>query len=341
MGAFDRKSSALAPVGSGVMLASSIPVVKMDGATYIRSGVLALRSAYPRVPTDLGNEITDFSTRTVISGQWGAGAGGAGALVMHSKNTTAGIISYDNGKTWATATPTLASVQAMTYAAGLFISVGAAGCITSPDGVTWSTRTMPAVLTWSSLASGNGMIVAIPRNVTNTACASSPDGINWTARTLPTSSTWNSVAFGNGVFVATDGVSAVATSPDGINWTIRTAVLPAQAQLVAFGTATNTVMTSVDGIAWTPSRAGPSAAVTAISFGNGVFLAAVNGSNIAVSADGLNWKSRPGSVNTTVNGIGFGNGVFMLGGAVDTVIAVSNAAVGLYEYTPGLYLRVA
>src|SRR5204863_226960 len=93
-----------------------------------------------------------------------------------------------------------------TYANGIFVTIanGSSLAATSPDGLTWTQRTMPSSSQWNSVIYGNGLFVAIAGGPSTTA-ATSPDGITWTARTLPSSQQWNSVAYGNGTFVTLVG----------------------------------------------------------------------------------------------------------------------------------------
>ena len=95
---------------------------------------------------------------------------------------------------------------------------------TSPDGVTWTQRTLPASDNWQSVTYGNNTFVAVATD--STRAATSPNGITWTQRVLPVSAYWRSVTYGNNTFVAVASNSTIAvTSPDGITWTQR--VLPA------------------------------------------------------------------------------------------------------------------
>ena len=127
---------------------------------------------------------------------------------------------------------------------------------TSPDGITWTARTLP-VSGFSGLTSDGAQFVGV-RSGTSTAYTS-PDGITWTPRTLPSSSTWVDVAWNGIVFCAISEGTVAATSPDGITWTPRT--LPASANskqgiaratfgfcVFAFDTAA--VYTSAEGISW-------------------------------------------------------------------------------------------
>ena len=64
---------------------------------------------------------------------------------------------------------------------------------TSPDGVTWTQRTLPASADWYSVTYGNGVFVAVAQG--SSIAATSPDGITWTQRTLPVSADWIVVTY--------------------------------------------------------------------------------------------------------------------------------------------------
>jgi hypothetical protein len=72
---------------------------------------------------------------------------------------------------------------------GLFVAVSNTGTIsdrvmTSPDGITWTSRTSAADNAWTSVTYGNGVFVAVSSNSgTGNRVMTSPDGITWTSRT--------------------------------------------------------------------------------------------------------------------------------------------------------------
>ena len=142
-----------------------------------------------------------------------------------------------------------------------------------PAGVTWITRTSVADNTWSSVAWGNGMFVAVAGSGTGNRVMTSPDGITWTLRSSAADNNWNSVTWGGPAgqetFVAVAGTGTgdrVMTSPDGITWTTRASASdnswssvtwggPAGQETfvaVAISGTGDRVMTSPDGITWTP-----------------------------------------------------------------------------------------
>jgi predicted RecA/RadA family phage recombinase len=96
--------------------------------------------------------------------------------------------------------------------------------MTSPDGITWTSRTSAANNTWYSVTYGNGIFVAVSVSGTYRVMTS-PDGITWTSRTSAANNTWQSVTYGNGLFVAVSFDGTVMTSPDGITWTSRTSAV--------------------------------------------------------------------------------------------------------------------
>jgi hypothetical protein len=142
--------------------------------------------------------------------------------------------------------------------------------MTSPDGITWTTRTSAANNEWYSVCWSPelGLFVAVAITGTGNRVMTSPDGITWTTRTSAVNNQWRSVCWspelGLFVAVATSGTgNRVMTSPDGITWTARTS--PADNEwfsvcwspelglfvaVAASGTG-NRVMTSPDGITWT------------------------------------------------------------------------------------------
>jgi predicted RecA/RadA family phage recombinase len=112
------------------------------------------------------------------------------------------------------------------YGNGLFVAVSTTGIgnrvMTSPDGITWTSRTSAADNSWNCVAFGNGLFVAVASTGTGDRVMTSPDGITWTARTSAADNLWASVAYGNGRFVAasTDGTgNRVMTSTNGVSWT--------------------------------------------------------------------------------------------------------------------------
>ena len=100
--------------------------------------------------------------------------------------------------------------------------------MTSPDGITWTYRTVAQANAWTSVTYGKGLFVAVCGHTAsgNNRAMTSPDGITWTNRTTPSEATsLNSVTYGNGLFVAISsaGTARALASADGITWTASTA----------------------------------------------------------------------------------------------------------------------
>lgn len=114
------------------------------------------------------------------------------------------------------------------YGGGQFVAVGQGAstatdkCATSPDGITWTTRTMAASKNWYGVIYAAGLFVAW---ATDGAIQTSPDGITWTSRTGVGALGNAQMAYGAGLFVVAPAGSTgntYYTSPDGITWTTRT-----------------------------------------------------------------------------------------------------------------------
>lgn len=227
-----------------------------------------------------------------------------------------------NGLAATVRTLPISGTVAVAYGGGVFVAIGATTAASSPDGITWTARTIPAPPTGSykAVAYGNGVFVAVENN--GSKAATSPDGINWTARNMPSSSYWYSVAFGNGVFVSISNVTGTlaATSPDGITWTARTLptstgwydVTYGNGMFFAVSYATTAAASSPDGITWT-ARIMPTTTFIKVNFGGGLFVA-LNGSGlVATSTDGILWVTQVTlPVSATWGSISYGAGMFII-----------------------------
>ncbi|CAG1006024.1 hypothetical protein RHIZO_03226 [Rhizobiaceae bacterium] len=229
--------------------------------------------------------------------------------------------------------------ESVTYGNGLFVAVGGSGTsrvMTSPDGVTWTSRTAAQNNYWHSVAFGNGTFVAVATDGTNRVMTS-PDGINWTARTAAQANQWRGVTYGAGLFVAVadSGTNRVMTSPDGITWTVRNAaatsswgtVTYAEGTFVALsrGGCTTCAMTSQDGINWT-GRTAPASGWMSVIYGGGQFVAvAYNGTQqIATSPDGIAWTGIAAPEANYWNGVVYADGHY---------IAVASSGTNRFMYS--------
>jgi hypothetical protein len=214
--------------------------------------------------------------------------------------------------------------RSLTYGGGQFVAVGAsyfkstststghneAAILTSPDGIIWTNRALPADWTGSNTTNsylgdvtyGGGQFVAVgynfgAGNILRASVLTSPDGSAWTSRSLPSDyySLLNSVAYNGGLFVAVGEYTfnysiagqhddGILTSPDGITWTRRTL----------------------------PDRTADSYSyLRSVTYGGGQFVAVGTRLNptaatsteavILTSLDGISWTSRTSPVVIPAN----------------------------------------
>ncbi len=190
----------------------------------------------------------------------------------------------------------------------------------------WVAQTTPADNSWTSVAYGNGLFVAVAASGIGNRVMTSPDGITWTTRTSAADNNWQSVTYGNGLFVAVSstGGSRVMTSPDGITWTARTATALNTWQSVTYGNGLfvavnssstgNRVMTSPDGITWTIQATPADYSWQAVTYGNGQFVAVAisgTGNRVMTSPDGISWTSRTPATDNSWIDVTYGNGLFV------------------------------
>lgn len=158
--------------------------------------------------------------------------GPPGILVCGCSNNGVSTRSADGGVTWgAQSIPGFDCITALTYGAGLFVAVGYIDNVlllpvikTSPDGITWTSRTVPAAHGYLECVTyKNGLFVAGGNNAAQNGIAmcSSVDGITWTNRHSGLTGLALCVEYGKGLYVAGCSDGSTITSPDGITWTPR------------------------------------------------------------------------------------------------------------------------
>ncbi|MBU1910623.1 MAG: fibronectin type III domain-containing protein, partial [Verrucomicrobia bacterium] len=122
--------------------------------------------------------------------------------------------------------------------------------LTSPDGVTWTTR-VSGVSNWLlDLCHGNNLYVAVG---TGGRIITSPDGITWTTQTSGTSDQLYRAAYGDGTYIAV-----------GVN---------------------GTILRSSDGADWNADASGVTNSLRGVTYGNGAFLAAGYEGTLLTSGD--------------------------------------------------------
>jgi hypothetical protein len=180
-------------------------------------------------------------------------------------------------------------LRAVTYAQGLFVSVGWR-IHTSADGVQWDERTVMGQQWCGGVAYGNGTFLCTG------GCGSSyrsSDGITWEATGNATENLgcthMRSLAYGNGVFVAA-GTSYVTTTSDGTSWSTPVdegfnRLVFRNGEFIANGSGWH--KTSTDGVTWTQVNG----EANAEAFGEGAYFRGQWKGLIERSSDGMAWDS--------------------------------------------------
>ena len=226
--------------GNGIFVAvgnASVDLVSTDGgrswASYpmpaLNYGAIAYGNGlFVAIPRDTGSVCytspngIDWTLRGLgVIGTWTAVAYGGGRFVaMGSSQITA--YSFD-AITWiAGGTTTIApGPAAIAFGNSLFVAVygstSMATASSSPDGVTWTLRTLPQAATWLAIAYGNGLFIALSGSTTKPAISS--DGVNWVYGPNDMGRRTN-LAFARGWFISFFGPTTgfYRRSIDGIVW---------------------------------------------------------------------------------------------------------------------------
>ena len=175
-----------------------------------------------------------------------------------------GYINYstNSGATWSSAGQPLSAnflFQGLAYGAGLFVAIGlnvvsaSRVYVTSPDGITWTSRTFPGSggKSWLLAGFGGGKFVVADSDGN---FFTSTDGITWSSQAG--SQQYQGIAYGNGYYVAVQYPDIIAYSTDGLNWTSYTLTPPVGAIRSGIGFGNGKFLLSVD----------PASGVTATNF---------------------------------------------------------------------------
>jgi hypothetical protein len=243
---------------------------------------------------------------------------------------------YGDIVSFRTTGPTVVVTNAATSiggtAATLNGNLAATGLIfDQPEVGTWTARNAVGDDdTWSEVAYGNGLFVAVAGNGDDWIMTS-PDGVTWTSRSSSgNGGSWVSLTYGNGLFVGlrVNGFNIV-TSPDGVNWTYRSvagdndswkSITYGEGIFVAVGSNSDRVMTSPDGVTWTVrSAAGDDDSWQSVTYGNGLFVAVgglISDDRVMTSPDGITWTARSAAGDDDRwNSVTYGGGLFVAVGS--------------------------
>jgi predicted RecA/RadA family phage recombinase len=225
--------------------------------------------------------------------------------------------------------------------------------MTSPDGITWTTRTSASNKGWKSVTYGssNGLFVAVSDSNSGSDVMTSPDGINWTLRTTPTGA-WQSVTQGNGIYAAVSSlagtVNTVMTSLDGITWTLQTATTTNGWNSITYGSNAlfvavansgtgNRVMTSPDAVTWTTRTSASNDTWKSVTYGNSTYVAvsstSTSAQSVMTSSDGIAWTLQTATTSNGWTSVVYGNNLFTAVAATGTGNRVMTSSDGI-TWTP-------
>jgi hypothetical protein len=263
-----------------------------------------------------------FYTATAAVSEWTDVLYADGQFVTVAETGTHEAAYSVDGAGWTkVSAPSYCNAVAYSPTLDLYVAVGASAAMSSPDGVTWTSRTI-GTGTWIDVTwdSNLALFIAIRDGKT----ATSNDGITWTvsavlydydyawtARTAAADQ-WTSICWSPElslfVAVAWQATNEIITSPDGITWTVRTAPeanvawssvcwSPALSLFVAVAASgTDRVMTSPDGITWTGRTAAEANQWYSVCWSPALSLlvaVANTGTNrVMTSPDGITWTVR-------------------------------------------------
>jgi hypothetical protein len=276
-----------------------------------------------------------WTSRTFATSATRPGIAWNGTVFAVSSTATASFLYSSDGVNWGAATSSVGAAggsNTIIWNGSIFVCVaGTTLVLTSPDGITWSTASMPSSAQWQTVA-WNGTVFYC-KAYNTTAGATSTNGTTWTAANFDIKiGRWGSVAWNGSLFcavqtsVSVGTTNAYATSPDGITWTQRT--LPSAASLakiiwngtifcaIGGGAVSNAVFTSTNGTSWSSGSLGVSQAWSSVAYGNGIFVAVAltSTTNYATSTNGTSWTGRTLPVIAVCNAIEWNGSVFCIVG---------------------------
>lgn len=237
-------------------------------------------------------------------------------ITVFVNNWNGSVLTVDGNGGWSSSYLGSASYIVSVFWTGTVFAVFYAGTVfTSPNGITWTSRTFASGLFPPSgyrCAAKNGSYILVAGD--SGKLNSSSDHFSTAVTTFGNMGSANSANSRiNGLiwhptlsmFIAVGAGGLIATSPtgaiNGTSWTSRTSGTTQDLTAIAFSPniivavcgGGSTVLTSTDGVAWT-SRVSPLFQANSVVWNGSLFLATgVQGSNqVITSSDGITWTSR-------------------------------------------------
>jgi len=183
--------------------------------------------------------------------------------------------------------------------------------MTSPEGITWTSRTAAEQIVYTGIGYNGNVLVAVASSTFANQVMISANAVTW--QSLPAAVSgiqWRDVTWNGNIFcaIAATGVAnGVMISTDGTTWLTRVPAAdlawrsivwaPELSLFVAVGTSGvgNRVMTSPDGTTWTSQTSAADLNWIDVTWNGKIFVAvAFSGTNnqVMTSPDGINWTSR-------------------------------------------------
>jgi len=147
-------------------------------------------------------------------------------IAISSGSATETSISTNQGGSWSAGTTISGQNKKIEYGNGIFVILPESGntALTSTDGTSWTTRTLPVTSNWQDLKYANGRFVAV--GVSDAKIIYSFDGITWYDAYIDignvqdsTTGLWNNLAYTQGVWLCSNSVdNTIITSQSGSVW---------------------------------------------------------------------------------------------------------------------------
>ncbi len=271
---------------------------------------------------------------------------GNGVFVGVGNATSLNIMTSANGGgSWTTRTGVGTALRGVAWSPtlGLFVAVGTNFAISSPDGITWTSRTPASTATWNNVVwdSTNAVFVAVNGSTTSLQVATSANGTSWATNSTDTAvSGWRYVAAGAGITVGVLAGSSVPAnilrSANATTWTVRSANFDLTYNGIVYGAGLyvavastgigNRVVTTPDGYTWTQRSSAADNAWKSITYSPslGLFVAVSDtgtGNRVMTSPDGITWTIRVSAADNAWQSVVWGE-------AAGLFVAVANTGSG-------------
>ena len=246
--------------------------------------------------------------------------------------TTQAVLLSKNGTEWEKISILSGSTfYDVAYGNNIYVIVGTGGTVySSPDGITWTSRTSGVSVDLNKIIYANGMFVAVG---VNGKIITSSDGITWTSRTSGVSNDLYGICFSAtiGEYIVVGEPEIIITSPDGVTWVQKTSggsnglqgVACNNTEIVAVGY-NGAILISQDGTNWEEETGVVTTSILDIIYANNQFVATGTGGTIIKSSDGLQWEAKASITDSNIIDIVYGNDLFVAIGTQGLIITSSD-----------------